>query len=249
MLRERLARRGFGGEEGFDWRGREVSRLEGFSDAVFAFAVTLLVVSLEVPSTFDELLATMRGFFAFAVCFWLLFVVWHDHYRYFRRYGISDGTTARLTAALLFIVLSYVYPLKFLLTMLADQLLGFSAEVRLPSGAMVEAIRDEQWPLLMAIYGAGFVAVQLVFVVFYVRAHAMRADLGLSAREVSMTREELHGFLINTGVGLASVAIASFGTLGAAALAGWTYLLILPLQVANAHVMAAWRRKDEVDGD
>ena len=26
------------------WRGREISRVEGFSDAVFAFAVTLLVV-------------------------------------------------------------------------------------------------------------------------------------------------------------------------------------------------------------
>ncbi len=32
---------------------------------VFAFAVTLLVVSLEVPHTFSELLTTMRGFLAF----------------------------------------------------------------------------------------------------------------------------------------------------------------------------------------
>ena len=80
MLRERLVRRRAGEEEGFSWRGEDVSRLEGFSDAVFAFAVTLLVVSLEVPQTFDELLVAMRGFFAFAVCFALLFSVWHDHY-------------------------------------------------------------------------------------------------------------------------------------------------------------------------
>jgi len=38
----------------FRWRGGEITRLEGFTDAVFAFAVTLLVVSLEVPHTFEN---------------------------------------------------------------------------------------------------------------------------------------------------------------------------------------------------
>ena len=46
--RTHLARKRFGGADGFLWRGGEVSRLEGFTDAVFAFAVTLLVESLEV---------------------------------------------------------------------------------------------------------------------------------------------------------------------------------------------------------
>src|SRR3712207_3301326 len=146
VVREGLARRQ-GGEEDFRWRGEDVSRIEAFTDAVFAFAVTLLVVSLEVPKTFEELLVDMRGFFAFAVCFALLFSVWHDHYKFFRRYGLRDNFTVYLNAALLFIVLFYVYPLKFLFTMLVDQLLGFGETVRLPDVSVTNAIEPAQWPL------------------------------------------------------------------------------------------------------
>lgn len=46
MLRERSADTGIGAERDFRWRGAAISRVEGLSDAVFAFAVTLLVVSL-----------------------------------------------------------------------------------------------------------------------------------------------------------------------------------------------------------
>ena len=243
MLRERLARRRAGEEEGFFWRGEDVSRLEGFSDAVFAFAVTLLVVSLEVPQTFEELLAAMRGFFAFAVCFALLFSVWYDHYKFFRRYGLQDAFTVFLNAALLFLVLFYVYPLKFLFTMLVDQLLGLGDKVRLPSGSVTEAIEPAQWPLLMVIYGTGFVAVQLVFILLHLRAYSLRGALGLNAHELSITREEIQSSLLNAGVGLASVAIAALGGREAIGWAGFAYLLLFPLQIMNGCLMDSRRKR------
>src|SRR6476646_7585910 len=109
---------------GFRLRGREVARLESFSDAVFGFALTLLVVSLDVPKSFADLLATMRGFPAFAICFLLLAVIWNSHYKFCRRYGLDDGTARFLTCVLLFLVLFYVYPLKFLFNVSLNSLFG-----------------------------------------------------------------------------------------------------------------------------
>jgi uncharacterized membrane protein len=243
VLRRRLAQRRIGGEEGFSWRGQDVLRIEGFSDAVFGFALTLLVVSLEVPNTFDELLATMRGFFAFAISGLLLYQVWFDQYVFFRRYGLQDNLTMHLSSVLLFVVLFYVYPLKFLFTALIDELLGFSTQVGSSTRDVVETIRAGQWPLLIVLFGVGFVVVQLVFFLLYWRAYAMRDMLELDAYEASITRQEIQGYLLLAGVGLASIAIALLGGEEATAWSGWVYLLSWPLMTIHGHIMARRRRK------
>src|SRR5437867_12170512 len=96
MLREKLIDLRLGENSTFRWRSHEISRIEGLSDAVFGFAVTLLVVSLEVPRTFSELMPTMRGFGAFAISFTLLLLVWYNQYKFFRRYGLQDALTVCL---------------------------------------------------------------------------------------------------------------------------------------------------------
>ena len=77
-------------------REHEITRLEAFSDAVFGFTLTLLVVALEVPRSYGELTAMMGGFLSFACCFTLLVWIWHEHNRFFRRYGLQDGYTVVL---------------------------------------------------------------------------------------------------------------------------------------------------------
>ena len=232
VVRGGLVRRRIGeGDDGFRWRGEEVWRLEGFIDAVFAFAVTLLVVSLEVPATFGELLDTMRGFLAFAISFALLMSVWYEHYKFCRRYGLRDVPTIWLSLAMLFVVLLFVYPLKFLFTLVIDGLLGFSE--------VAGTIEPSQEPLLFVIYGAGFVAVQLVFVLLYLRAYALRDTLELGARELLVTRKEIQSFLLNVSVGLASISIALAGGAVWTLWAGLIYFLIGPLQTINGFAMGS----------
>src|SRR5438445_4785179 len=105
MLREKLIEKGVGDPHKFRWRSHEISRIEGLSDAVFAFAVTLLVVSLEVPKSFDDLYTVIKGLPAFAMSFLLLMIIWYNQYKFFRRYGLQDFKTVTLTLLLLFVIL------------------------------------------------------------------------------------------------------------------------------------------------
>src|SRR5437016_7900494 len=164
MIRQRLIEKEMASPTDFRWRSHEISRIEGLSDAVFAFAVTLLVVSLEVPKTFAELMETMRGFGAFAISFTLLFMVWFNQYKFFRRYGLQDNLTVCLNAILLFVVLFYVYPLKFLFSYLINVLTGGHGEVRLPNGNFELMVEGNQMATLMVIFGVGYVAVFSVFI-------------------------------------------------------------------------------------
>ncbi len=225
-MRRKLAALGAGSRPGFRLRGLEVSRVEGFSDAVFGFALTLLVVSLEVPRTFDELLAAMRGLPAFAVSFALLMVVWYGHYLFFRRYGLEDTLTITLNAFLLFVVLFYVYPLKFLFTVFFAQFTAAGAVATLPGGAVVEMIRQRDVPHLFEVYGAGYAAVSLIFALLHRHAYRRRADLALTPLEIADTRAEIVRYLLLAGVGLLSMLCAVFVPVRGAGLAGFVYFLV-----------------------
>jgi len=213
---------------GFRWRSREPSRLEGFSDAVFGFAVTLLVISLEVPRSYDDLQALLRGVPAFAASFVLLVTIWHAQYVYFRRYALDDRPTLLLNVALLFVVLVYVYPLKFLFSALVAAYAGIDTGVTPLAGS--------DWPVLMAVYGVGFAAVFALFALMYRHALRCRDALALDPAETHRTRFSVKENAIMAAFGVASTALALTGR---AALAGWVYVLIGPAMFAAAQLH--WR--------
>ena len=215
---------------GFELRGKEVKRIETLSDAVFAFAVTLLIVSLEVPKTFEELLVSMRGFVAFAICFTFLMLVWHEQNVFFRRYGLDDLTSVFLNGFLLFIVLFYVYPLKFLFSML------FSEQIY-PPGKNPFYMKDEQLPQLMLIYGVGYVAIYSIFFLLYLHASRKRLVLQLSRVELFDTWTRIYQQLIMIGIGLGSILLALTLPLRQAGASGLFYFMIGPVSW-----IIRWRR-------
>lgn len=245
MIREKLIEKEIGSHTDFRWRSHEISRIEGLSDAVFAFAVTLLVVSLEVPKTFTELSGAMRGFGAFAISFVLLFMIWFYQYKFFRRYGLRDNTTVWLNAALLFLVLFYVYPLKFLFSYLVNVALGGHGEVRLPNGNVEAMVEGNQLATLMVIFGVGYVAIFAVFILLHLHAYRQRAELALNKLEVFDTRNSIQENALNCGIGLISICIAVFGG-RYSTFAGPVYLLIGVVLTIHGMMMGKRRRRLEV---
>ena len=236
--RKALAARHVGATRGFRWRGgTEISRLEGLSDAVFAFAITLLVVSLEVPKTYPELMHALQGFLAFAICFVLLFAIWYQQYVFFRRYGMEDMTVVILNAALIFVVLFYVYPLKFVFSHLISQLLG------LPPATAADEITAAQSANLFVIFSGGYVAVFVLFALLFGHAYRKRSELELNAIEAFDTKESIWSALLQAAVGVVSLGIALAAPARLVGLAGLVYFASGPVQAVRGTVFGFRRRK------
>jgi uncharacterized membrane protein len=198
------------------------SRIEAFSDAVFGFALTLLVVSLEAPDTYDELLVIVRGFLPFVFTFATISWLWYEHYAFFNRFGPSDRLTVVLNCALLFVVLFYVYPLKFLFTLVVNLFVGgrsFGEAMRGPGDSTQ----------LMTIYGLGFVAIFVILSLLHANVWRQREAMKLDALQRFDARAGAFEHLIAASVGVLSIAIAQVGGDRLAWVAGVSYSLLGPI--------------------
>ncbi len=185
-------------EKDFKWRGGNVSRLESIVDAVFAIAVTLLIVSRDIPSDFDEFMNVMLSFVGFIFTFTFLFMIWYAHYLFHRRFGLEDFKTIILNLVLIFFVLFYIYPLKFLSEVLFGMWFGtydkFTGPIDMQS--------------LMIIYGIGMFMIWLIFGVLYRHAYRFRNDLKLNSMEKQITIESMQVYFLMSIFGLISTIIA-----------------------------------------
>lgn len=211
---------------------RDVSRIEGFSDAVFGFALTLLVASIEVPPEFEALKQVLRGFLPFALTFALISWIWYLHYSFFRQFGLEDRLTIVLNSILLFTVLFFVYPLK----VMANALVGFG---QTQFAVLTEA--DNRF--LMVAYSSGVIAVFLVFFLLNCNAYRQRRELDLKAEDLYDIGTALRGHGMSTMLGVTSVIMAMTLPMYVFAFSGLVYALEGPLQGANGWIRGSRREK------
>jgi uncharacterized membrane protein len=195
-------------ENGFRLRGEQVSRVETFVDAAFAFSLTLLVIFYnELPDTVAELREALRRVPTFAVCFLLLSLFWTAHNRWSRRFGLEDAKSTVLSLGFVLVVLVYVYPLR----MVTSSGLALLTRGFVPSELGID---HSHWMLdlqtAFMVYSAGFAA--LSWILWRLNAHALRrADfLQLDAGERFRTQGEIGAHALMTASAVASIVVSVF---------------------------------------
>jgi hypothetical protein len=223
--------------KGFRMRGLEMTRLETFTDAAFAFAITMLVISVTgIPRSYEELILALKDAPAFAASFATIASFWYGHHRWSRRYGLEDPWTVVLTLVLIFIMLVYIYPLK----MVFSALFNWISNGRLPSNFTLGS-RDEL-PRLFVVYGIGFFALGTSLCLLYLRSLALGRDLLLNEMERLLTREEIASYGVLSATGLGS---ALFAALTPTDLGIWSGFFYSTLAVSMPAVASVYAKRAE----
>jgi len=195
-------------------------RLDNFTDAAFAFAVTLLVIGgSEAPTNSAMLMAAVAEVPAFAIGFAIIAMFWTAHVRWRGMRGEGDWRSVVLSILLVFLVLIYVQPLRAMARSLSTYLGGAGTPF---SGSI---------PDLFLVYGAGFVAMALTMALLFAEARRNRALDGPTQHAL---KGEVWIWVILVVTGLVSIALTRIG--GIAQFAPMAYAT-LPISIG----LFSWR--------
>lgn len=192
--------------------GRMTERVVFFSDAVFAIALTLLVVDLRVPqidngeTSGEVIVDLLPGFLAFVISFAVIALNWNGHHRKFRVINGFDTRLIQLNFLLLFLIAFTPFPTSLLSE--------YPGEV--PS---------------VVLYAAVVASLSLVQLAMW--SYAWRHDMIDAIVEPDMYRYVRRNLLVVPIVFGISIVIAVFWD---ANIAMYSWLVLVPLTIIVARV-------------
>ena len=190
------------------------TRIEAFSDGVFAIAITLLILEVSVPEAeFDNLWHGIAhqwpAYLAYATSFITIGAIWMIHHAIFRRLQYANSWIMRANLALLMVVAFLPFPTKLL----------------------AEAIHDRGAERAAVIfYGATLLVISVILGALW---RAISRDRELLRPEVS--EQEINAMLIATTPTLGFYAGVMVLAIFVPRVAAFGYLLIGIILVMRAH--------------
>jgi uncharacterized membrane protein len=194
----------------------KTSRLEAFSDGVFAVAITLLVLEINIPAgenLWHQLKEEWPSFASFFISFWVIAIIWVNHH------GLLDHLkrTDRGVLYLNLLVLMTVVFIPFSTALMAEHL---------KSGA------DEK--VAAIVYASAFLAMGIAFNLFWTYIVKHRRKLGVEIPDEEVRRMSL-GFMIGSPLYVIAVIMAFISP---------AVVLIITGAVAAYYMVAGMRSPD-----
>ncbi|MEH6664770.1 MAG: TMEM175 family protein, partial [Brevundimonas sp.] len=180
-------------------RDQGARRLDGFVDAAFAFAVTLLVVSGAPPSTLAELGVALGRAPGVIASFAIICVFWLGYRDVGRMAPRRDALSTILSLAIVLLVLIYVFPLRLMFESAFHMMSGG----RLPGRDLATDVTDFRF--LFTAYGAGFVLLSGAYAALYGHHLRLIGDDGLSLEAREDARDWIICWLILVAVAVLSI--------------------------------------------
>lgn len=183
-------------------RGENMTRIETFVDAAFAFVFTMLVISIDViPRTPQELLVLSRDIPAFLLSASAIGSIWVAHTTWSRTFGLQDRLTLFLSLGLVMLVLIFVYPIKLMIQLTVNYL------SRGYLGAELGEMELSDVADLFVYFALGLMALSGIIICLYQNSLWHRDELVLSDYEIFFCKR-------TTGVWLVVAATALLSCLG-----------------------------------
>src|SRR5437870_6200456 len=220
---------------GFRLRGMQMTRLETFMDAAFAFAISMLVIAAQqIPDNIEALLAAFKNVPTFVCSIAVLGIYWRGHWLWSRRYGLEDSVSILISWAMIVTILIFIYPLKAIFGAMWH--LISSGQIGQPFSLHTTV---SQARTIFAIYALGLIAISAEILLLNFRAWQLREPLRLNARKQLMTRGELTGWSIPVSVGLVSLVLSFTLPIEEIAWCGRVYFLMAII----LRVLGFWLRR------
>lgn len=209
-------------EDGRLLRGENMTRIETFVDAAFAFAFTMLVISIdEIPDSVPELLSLSQDIPAFLISATIIGSIWVAHTLWSRTFGLQDRFTLYLSLGLVMLVLTFVYPIKLMVQLSISYLSGGALQQNLQIMELGDVVN------LMVYFGLGLMALSMILIALYQNSLRQREQLVLSEYEVAFCQvASLTWFVVAATALVSSVAAPLLGEL-----IQWSGLVYLSLMV------------------
>ena len=231
--------------DGFRLRGMQMTRLETFMDAAFAFAISMLVIAAQqIPDNIQALLAAFKNVPTFVCSIAVVGIYWRGHWLWSRRYGLEDGVSILISWALIVTILILIYPLKAIFG--AMWYLISNGQVGQPFSLHTT---ESEARTIFAIYALGLIAISAEIWLLYLRAWHLREPLRLNARERLTTRDELTGWSIPVSVALISLVFSFILPAEKIAWCGWVYFLMAIMIRVHNFLHRRRLRKEDVTSD